>query len=105
MRYDERPIDAPVSPSERASSAASAVISAVALAGALGVISSTLYWVATLVTGFLTRGSWLAVALIGAGLVFAVAWFLRSSVLGRLWFFTAFLLAVAFLAPFVQRVL
>jgi hypothetical protein len=105
MRYDRRSLDTPSSPSERASSAISSVISAIALAGALGVIGSALYWLATLALEFFARGTWLALALLGSVLVFAVAWFLRSSVLGRLWFFAAFVLSIVFLAPFVQRAL
>jgi hypothetical protein len=105
MRHDDRPLELLSSPSQRASSAVSAVISAFALAGALGVIGSALYWIGTLVVNFLARGSWLALSALGVALLFAVAWFLRSSVLGRIWFIAALVLAAAFVAPFIQRTL
>ena len=104
-RHDQRPIETPSSPSERASSAVTVVVSAFAWAGALGVIGSALYWMATSAIGLFERGSWLALALLGVAFVFAIAWLLRSPVLGRLWLCTAFVLAVVFLAPFFARVL
>jgi hypothetical protein len=105
MRYDHRPIVTQASTGERASSAISSIISMFSLAGALGVVGTAIYWIGTLAVGFFTRGSWLAVSVLGVTLVFVAAWFLRSSILGRLWIFAAVVLAVAFLAPIVQRVL
>ena len=105
MRHDHRPIETPSSPRERASSAISSVIEVFSLAGVLGVVGTAVYWVGFLAVGFFTRDSWLALSVLGVAVVFAVTWFLRSSLLGRLWIFAAVVLAVAFLAPFVQRVL
>ena len=105
MRNAHRPIGNRTSPKERAASAISSVISVFSLAGALGVIGIAVYWVVSLAVSFFTRGSWLALGVLGVVLVFVVTWFLRSSILGRLWIFAAVVLGIAFLAPFLQRVL
>jgi hypothetical protein len=105
MRNAHRPIGNRTSPKERAASAISSVISVFSLAGALGVIGIAVYWVGSLAVSFFTRGLWLALGVLGVVLVFVVTWFLRSSILGRLWIFAAVVLGIAFLAPFLQRVL
>ena len=50
-----------------------------------------------------SRGAWLPLGVLVAALLFVAAWSLRASVLGRLWALAAFILACAFLAPFIER--
>ena len=77
MRNDYRPIETQDSPGERVSSAISSLISMFSLAGVLGVlgvVGTAIYWIGSLAVGFFTRGSWLALSVLGVGLVFGNNW-------------------------------